>query len=134
MTRYRLPWPRIDRFVAALTAANGMLGLVIWATGPAPRGAIDILLLLALLGLLSGALAWRGHLGGHGAGLVFYGVQLAAFHGYHATQAYRLPWTFSLAFVVHLPAGVLVVNGFAVAMLAASAALLGWRFRTLIPQ
>jgi hypothetical protein len=36
----------------------------------------------------------------------------------------------SLAFVVHMPAGVLIVNVFALAMLAASAALLWRHLRT----
>ncbi len=85
--------------------------------------------LLALLGLVSGVLAWRGRLAGHVAALVFYGLQLAAFHSLHATQAYHVTWIFSLAFVVHLPGGVLIVNAFAVAMLAASAALLWRRLR-----
>lgn len=125
-----LSWTRVERLVAGLTIANGALGLVVWVMGRLSRGVIDSLPLLALLGLLSGVLAWRGRLGGHGAGLVFYGVQLAAFHSYHSTRAFHLPWTFSLAFVVHLPAGVLVVNAFAIAMLAASAALLWWRVRT----
>lgn len=35
----------------------------------------------------------------------------------------------SLAFVVHLPTGVLIVNVLALAMFAASAALLWWRLR-----
>ena len=83
-------------------------------------------LALALLGLLSGVLAWRGRLGGHYAGLAFYGLQLAAWYSYDATQAWHLRAAFSLAFVVHLRSGVLIVNVFAMAMLAASAALL-WR-------
>lgn len=109
--------------------ANGMLGLAMWVTGLLSRGAIDSLPLLPLLGLLSGVLAWRGRLSGHAAGLLFYGVQLAAFHPYDSTPAWQPPWAFSLAFVVHLPAGVLIVNAFAVAMLAASAALVLLRTR-----
>jgi hypothetical protein len=130
MTISGCTWARIERLVAALTIGNGALGLVMWVTGLLSRGAIGSLPLLALLGLLSGVLAWRGRLGGHGAGLVFYGVQLAAFHSWDSTQAYHLTWTFSLAFVVHLPTGLLLVNAFAVAMLAASAALLWRRCRT----
>jgi hypothetical protein len=121
-----LPWTRIERIVAGLTTLNGALGLAVWALGPLSRGPIDALPLLALLGLLSGILAWRGRLGGHGAGLAFYSLQLAGYYSYDATQVYHLRGALSLAFVVHLPAGVLVVNVFALAMLAASAALL-WR-------
>jgi hypothetical protein len=126
-------WTRGERLVAALTIVNGALGLVVWATGMLSRGAIGSLPLLALLGLLSGVLAWRGRPGGHGAGLVFYGVQLAAFHSWHAAHSFHMTWIFSLAFVVRLPTGVLIVNAFAVAMLAASAALLWRRLRTARP-
>jgi hypothetical protein len=119
----------MDKWIAGLTTANGVLGLAMWGTGLLSRGAIDSLPLLPLLGLLAGVLAWRGRLAGQGAGLLFYGVQLAAFHSYDSTQAWQPPWTFSLAYVVHLPTGVLIVNAFAVAMLAASAALAVLRTR-----
>jgi hypothetical protein len=122
----RLPWTRIERIVATVTIVNAALGLAVWAlTG----GAIDTLL-LALLGLLSGVLVWRGRPAGHGAGLAFYGMQLAAYYSYDATQAWHLRGAFSLAFVLHLRSGVLIVNVFALAMLAASAALLWRHLRT----
>jgi hypothetical protein len=117
---------RIARLVAGLTFANAALNLVVWALGMLSSHGDHILLLLALLGLLSGALAWRGQVAGHAAALLFYGVQLAGFHPYAAPQAYPLRGAFSLAFAVQLPAGVLIVNVFAIAMLVASAVLL-WR-------
>ena len=73
-------WTRSERLVGALTIANGALGLVMWVMALLSRGAIGILPLLAVLGLLSGVLAWRGRPAGHGAALVFYGMQLAVFH------------------------------------------------------
>jgi hypothetical protein len=109
-----------------VTVVNGALALAVWAMRPPSGGVADALPLLALLGLLSGILAWRGWPGGHGAGLAFYGLQLAGYYSYDATQVYPLRGALSLAVVLHLPAGVLVVNVFALAMLAASAALL-WR-------
>jgi hypothetical protein len=69
-----------------VTTVNGAPGLAVWALVPLSRAAIDALALLALLGLLSGILAWRGRLGGHGAGLAFYGLQLAGYHSYDASQ------------------------------------------------
>jgi hypothetical protein len=123
-------WVRIEGLVACLTLANAALNLVVWTMRPS-SGAGS--LLLSLLGLLSGVLAWRGQAAGHGAALLFHGVQLAGFHAWHAQPSYPLLGAFSLAFVVHLPAGLLIVNGFAMAMLAASAALLGWRRRASQP-
>jgi hypothetical protein len=125
-------WRRVEQLVAALTLANAALGLVLSVSGFLARGALGSLPLLALLGLLSGVPAWRGRAAGHGAALLFYGVQLAGFHAWHSSQSYSLRGVFSLAFVVHLPAGVLIVNVFAVTMLAASAALL-WRRRSPPP-
>lgn len=123
----RLPWVRSERIVAAVTVVNAALGLAVWALRP--MAGTSATLLLALLGLLSGVLAWRGRLAGHAAGLAFYGLQLAAWYSYDASQAWPLRAALSLAFVVHLPAGVLIVNVFALAMLAASAALLWRRLR-----
>ena len=122
-------WTCAGRVVAGLTLANATLDLLVWTMGR-PSGAIDSLPGLALLGLLSGALAWRGQAAGHGAALLFYGAQLAGFHPYDASHATPLRGAFSLAFVVHLPAGVLIVNAFAIAVLSASAALLWRRLRT----
>lgn len=119
----------MEKLIAGLSVANGVLGLAMWAIGLLPHGALGSLPLLPLLGLLAGVLAWRGRPSGHGAGLVFYGLQAAGFHAYESAQAWQLPWTLSLAFVVHLPAGVLIVNVFAIAMLGASAALLWRRLR-----
>jgi hypothetical protein len=122
LERSRLPWTRVERIVATVTAVNAALGLAVGALGPLAGRT----LLLALLGLLSGILAWRARSGGHIAGLAFYGLQLAAWYSYDATQAWHLRGGLSLAFVVHLQSGLLIVNVFALAMLAASAALL-WR-------
>jgi hypothetical protein len=119
-------WTRIERVVAGLTIVNAALGLLMWLR---VGGAIGALPLLSLLGLLSGLIAWRGRPGGHAAGLAFYAFQLAGYHRYDLTYAYPLRGSVSLAFVVHLPAGVLIVNVLAVAMFAASVALLWRRLR-----
>lgn len=119
-------WTRIERVVAGLTVVNAMLGLLVWVHA---GGAIGALPLLSLLGLLSGLTAWRGRPSGHAAALAFYALQLAGYHRYDLTCAYPLHGSLSLAFVVHLAAGVLIVNVLALAMLAASVALLWWRLR-----
>lgn len=121
-------WTRIERVVAIVTIVSAGLGLIVWIAAP---DADSSLLLLAPPGLLSAFLAWRGRLAGHAIGIAFYAVQLAGYHPYHSAQAYPLRGALSLAFVVHLPTGVLIVNVFAIALLAASAALLWRRRRTI---
>ena len=118
---------RLERVAAALTVVTAAIGLVV---AIAVRSGNDSLLLLSLLGLASGVLAWRGQWSGHAIGLLFYGPQLASYYPYHSADVYRLGGALSLAFVAHLPSGVLVVNGFAIAMFIASAALLLRRFTT----
>jgi hypothetical protein len=113
----------VGRLVAGLTLANAALNLLVWTMGLPSGGAIGSLPWLALPGLLSGLLAWRGQAAGHAAALLFYGVQLAGFHPYDSPHAYPLRGAFSLAFAVQLPTGVLIVNVFAVALLMASAVL-----------
>jgi hypothetical protein len=116
-------WTRAARLVASLTLANAALNLVVWAIRLPSAGGSGMLL-LAVPGLLSGMLAWRGQAAGYAVALLFYGVQLAGFHPYAAPHAYPLRGAFSLAFAVQLPTGVLIVNAFAIALLVASAVLL----------
>lgn len=124
-----LQWMRIERAIAVLTAANGAISLIVCGVRLFHHDAVGATPLLALLGLVSGFLAWRGRVAGHSTGLAFYAVQLASYYSYDLTQSYHLRGGLSLAFVAHLPSGVLVVNVFAIAMMAASAVLLCWRLR-----
>lgn len=124
-----LQWTRIERAIAVLTVANGAISLIVCGVRLFHHDAVGAAPLLALLGLLSGVLAWRGRVAGHATGLAFYALQLASYYSYDFTLAYQLRGGLSLGFVAHLPSGVLVVNVFAIAMLAASAVLLCWRLR-----
>jgi len=123
--------PRIERAVAVLTIANGTLILTVTGMRLLNDGAVGAIPLLALLGLLSGILAWHGRSWGHCLGLAFYSIQLASYYSYDLTQAYHIGGGLSLAFVVHMPSGVLIVNVFALAMLAATGVLLCWRVRRI---
>jgi len=116
---------RIERTVAGISIVSGGLGLGIWMFLSNAGGSLP---LLSLLGLLSGMLVWRRHAGGHGAGLLFYALQLVGYHSYDAIDIYPLRSILSLAYVVHLPAGVLIVNLLALAMMLASATLLRWPY------
>lgn len=119
-----MDWTRVERIAAILAIVSAASGL---AVSIYSGGAIETLP-LSLLGLLAGAMTWRGSAPGHAAALAFYGVQLAGYHSYDLAYAHPLRSTLSLAVVVHLPAGVLIVNVLALALFGASAALL-WRRR-----
>jgi hypothetical protein len=124
-----LTWKQAERAIAALTIASAALSLMVSGLRLRNHDAVGVTPLVALLGLLSGAFAWRGRLPGHAMALLVYGLQLASYYSYDQTQAYHLLAGLSVAFVVQMPSGVLVVNAFAVAMLVASSVLLGWRLR-----
>ena len=84
----------MERCIAALTMVTASLGLIVSiASGSMGNG----LLLLSLLGLVSGVLAWRGQWSGHATGLLFYGPQLASYYPYHSADAYHLGGALSLA-------------------------------------
>ena len=124
-----LSWKQTERALAALTIASATVSLMVSCVRLLNHDAVGVTPLVALLGVVSGTLAWRGRAAGHGLGIIFYGLQLASYYSFDLTQAYHLLAGLSVAFVVHLSSGVLVVNAFAIAMLAASAVLLGWRLR-----
>ena len=127
-------WVRIERAIAVLTIASGAIGLVVLGVQLLNHDAVGATPVLALLGLLAGILAWHGRVEGYCTALAFYALQLASFYSYDLTQTYHFRGGLSLAFVMHLQSGVLVVNGFAIVMLATSAVLLCWRLRRMQGQ
>lgn len=119
-------WARAERIVAGLTVFDGPLGLVVWMFSGSARWGLA---LLSLLALFAGAGAWRRRPAGHLAALAFYGLHLATYHAFDGTGSYLLRGALNLGTVIHLPNAVLVLNGFAIGMFAASAALSWWRVR-----
>jgi len=124
-------WIRVERILAGLTILDGLLGLAVWmlAVWMLAGSASGALALLSLLALFAGINAWRGRPAGHLAALAFYGLQLATYHAFDSSFAYRVRGGLNLGAVVYLPNAVLVLNLFAIGMFAACAALLWWRVR-----
>jgi hypothetical protein len=124
----RAPRARFERVVATLLLANGALALVtacarLLLASP-PALAWSTLPWWALLGLLSGLLAVNGRVAGVCGGVLFHAVQVCAYFGYAHGPTFAIRSGLSLALVLRLPGGVLVVNVVALALLAAGVAVL----------
>ncbi len=125
-TATRVRWTRAVRIVACLAVLDSLLGLSVWIAMGRVGGT---LLLLSLLALLAGALAWHGRPGGYLAALVCHGPRLVSYMAFDMSASYQVRGALNLGVVIQLPAAVLVINVFALGMFAASAALLWWRTR-----
>ena len=128
---------RAERVAAWLLLINGALGLVVslgtmLAVHAAPVE-LAALPLVAILGVLSGCLWLRGHVAGAWAGSVFYALQVVSYYAYSGAWSFSVKSGLSLALVLHLPDGVLVVNVAALALLAVNAVVLAPRLRRRPP-
>jgi len=119
-------WARVERVLAGMTILDGMLGLAVWMVADSASGALA---LLSLLALFAGTQAWRRRPAGQLAALGFYGLHLATYHAFDFSRSYQLRGALNLGAVIYLPNAVVVLNVFAIAMFAASAAMLWWRVR-----
>jgi hypothetical protein len=118
--------PQFDRIVACLLVANGLLGLTVslaTASGAWP--------LISMLGIVSGALSLRRYTVGVCGGLLYYALQVASYYPYSNTWSYSVKSGVSLAAVIKLPMGVLVLNVLALLLLGASAIVLGRTARAI---
>ena len=110
--------------MAWLLLINGALGLCLavhamWSDQQTGL-AIDRWPFVPVLGVLSGALSLRGRRAGLCGALLYYAVQLVSYYPYSHAGAFGVKAGLSVATVVHLSDGVLVVNVLALALLAAS--------------
>lgn len=124
MLRWISP-PQFDRIIAWLLLANGLLGLTVslaTASGAWP--------LTSILGIVSGALSVRRYTVGVCGGLLYYALQVAGYYPYSNAWSYSVKSGLSVAAVINLPAGVLVLNVLALLLLGASAIVLGRHEKT----
>jgi hypothetical protein len=117
---------RLEQLLAWLLLANG--GVLLAAAGATAVRAATLSWLgpsswLAILAVFSGALLLRGSAAGRWGGLLCSALQAFVYYPYSGGKALGFQWGLSLAAVLQLSEGVLVVNLLALAMLLACAVL-----------
>ena len=111
--------PQFDRIIAWMLVTNGLLGLAVslaTASGAWP--------LTSILGVVSGVLSLRRYTVGACGGLLYYALQVVSYYPYSNGWSYSVKSGLSLAAVINLPTGVLVLNVLALLLLGASAIVL----------
>ncbi len=120
---------KLERYSASLMLLNGAIGLAV-ALGSAalqrmPAALLDAPPYASLLGVVSGLLALRGKLAGLLGGLLFYALQIPSY--YSPRWHFNVRSGISVATVVELAHGVLVINVAALAGLLVTVWLLAAR-------
>lgn len=118
-----------ETWLARVLVLNSVLTFGVclgWLGPPQGEGELPWLLIAACVGLVSGLLALRGKLAGWYGSLLYYGVQVLSYYPLAGGTAWSLKAGLSIGVVLHWNSAVLVINLLAVALLAASGALL-WR-------
>jgi hypothetical protein len=123
---------KLETYWAWTTLANGALGLIVAVGVAMIRGSEPELShtppIASLLGVLAGALTVRGKIAGLIVGLFFYGLQVLSY--YSSSIQFNFRSGFSLAKVVELSQGVLVINLAALAGLVIAVWLLARHLRS----
>jgi hypothetical protein len=111
---------RVCQGVAWLSLVNALLGMAPWLW---TLGRQDGFPWLGLFGAAAAGLALRGQRAGSWGGVLFYALQLASYYSDVGAWSFSMKAGLSLAIVLRLESGVLVVNAFAALMLVASLAV-----------
>lgn len=109
---------KLERYCAWAMLGNATLGLIVALVVSVPP-------VTSILGLVAGVLAVRGKIAGLVGGLLFYGLQVLSY--YSPAFHFNFRSGISLAAVVSLPHGIMVVNMAAGAGLAVTIWLLARR-------
>ncbi len=107
----------------ALGVSLGLLGQ------PLDGRAAAVVFGAALLGFLSAVLSLKRHRLGLWGGLLYYALQIVSYFPYAGDGGFSVKAGVSIGLVMRFPTGVLVFNMIALALLAATAAVLAWRRR-----
>lgn len=107
----------------ALAASLGLLG------APLAGAEAGLVFGAALLGFLAAVLSLRRHPAGLWGGMLYYAVQLASYFPLDGGPGWSVKAGVSLGLVLHFSHAILVFNLVALALLAATAAVLLWRRR-----
>lgn len=108
----------------ALGVSMGLLG------EPQPADALPVLYGVAMLGFLSAVLSLKRSTIGLWGGMLYYIVQVFSYFPYHGDGQFSVKAGLSIGVVMRFPVGVFVLNLVALALLAATAAVLLWRRRS----
>ncbi|HEY5801929.1 MAG TPA: hypothetical protein VIT92_17030, partial [Burkholderiaceae bacterium] len=101
--------------VSGVLFACGVIGLAVHAAHGLRTGWP----LWPVAALLTGALCWYRVRGTHLSGALYAALHVATYHPYAGGWSYTRGMPLSLAYVAHLPGGVLVLNLLAVLLLGA---------------
>lgn len=125
------PPGKVEKYWAWTTLANGAVGLIVAASVATLRGLeapwVFTPPIASLLGVVAGTLAVRGKRTGLIVGVLFYGLQVPSY--YSPSIQFNFRAGFSLAKVVELSHGILIVNLVALAGLVIALWLLAHRLR-----
>jgi hypothetical protein len=111
----------------ALGVSLGLLGQPL--DGPAAA----VVFGAALLGFLAAVLSLKRHRLGLWGGLLYYALQIVSYFPYVGGAGFSVKAGVSIGLVMRFASGVLVLNMVALALLAATAAVLAWRRRLPTP-
>jgi len=113
-----------DKWLARVLLLNSALtaGVVFgWLGEPQQGGALLVLVMAALLGALSAAMALRGWRAGWWGGVLYYALQVLSYYPYAEGWSFSVKAGLSIGAVVHLQHGLFVINLVALALLLAMA-------------
>jgi len=121
-----------EKWVARVLLLNSALalGVSLGLLGePQPAGALPVLYGAALLGFLSAVLSLKRWQAGLWGGVLYYALQLVAVYPLDGGWQFAVRAGVSVGLVLRFPGMVVVLNMVALALLAATAAVLAWRRR-----
>lgn len=111
------------KWLARVLLLNGLLTLGVclgWLGEPHHGAALALLIAVALLGILSAALALKQQGLGWCGALLYYALQVLSYFPYDGARPWAIKAGVSVGVVLHLANGVLVLNMVAMALLLAT--------------
>ncbi|MYM91984.1 hypothetical protein GTP91_33015 [Rugamonas sp. FT82W] len=121
-----------EKWVARVLLLNSALalGVSLGLLGERqPADALPVLYGAAMLGFLSAVLSLKRWQAGLWGGLLYYALQLVAVYPLDGGRQFAVKAGVSVGLVLRFPGAVVVLNMVALALLAATAAVLAWRRR-----
>lgn len=123
-----------EKWVARVLLLNSMLALAVslgWLGAPLEEGAFPLLFAAAMLGFVAAVLSLRRAIAGLWCGLLYYVLQVVSYFPMAGGWSFSVKAGVSIGVVMRFHDGVLVLNLVALALLAASAAVLACRMRVV---